>query len=527
MKTRKTNTVFTSVIILLMIAVSGGRAVADDTDIYINGGSATGSEPLVMFTLDWRPNLTSTICNFSTGSTDAQIASACGTTAQGWTSSFVSTYFTASDKADGVIDYFELLRAVLRQSMSTLDGVKIGLMLNHNDNCTGGTTSGPSLTGCSNGAYILSGFKPVDSSDSNGNKAAFFNLLSSIPTPQGSASHPFQGKELYFELFRYLTGQGIYNGHLGWKDFGNTNKDDNLNGTGGPESPDYSAISWDTSIESGANYIMPLSTSMTCAKIYVINIMFQVSQNEDDSDAAITASKAAGGMNGLVLQGASNNFDTVINWMNKTDLADGSYGSAPDITGSQNVISYFLTDHTNTTTNGYAFAGGTGNAISLGSDPATLTNTIKNIFSQILSVSTTFVSASVPVNVFNRAENLSDVYLAIFEAEQHGYPRWVGNLKKFKLQTDASNTLFIGDVNGTPAFDAFGKINFNALTYWTNAAGTDVVNFDASKGELTGYDGRSISRGGAGQQIPGFLTPGPARSTQSQPVTPTVRPPRS
>jgi type IV pilus assembly protein PilY1 len=507
MKTYNPFRLLATICFLLLGLCSTHIVRADDTDIYVNGNNA-GDEPMVMFVLDWRPNLTSTVCNsFSAGDTDATIAAACG-----WDATFVS-FLTAADKADSAINFFELLRAVLRQTMSSLDGVKIGLMVNHDDNCSGGTTSGPSLTGCSNGAYILSGFKSIDAADTNGNKAAFHNLLASIPNPAGNASHKFQGKELYFEFFRYLTGQGIYNGHLGWQDFSNTNAANNLNGTLSDgsislESPDYSAISWDTSIESGTDYVTPFTSSMTCTKVFVINILFQVSQQEDDSDAAITATKAAGGMNSLSLAGNSNSFNTVVNWMYKNDLADGSYGTAPNIDGNQNVISYFLTNNVNTTTNAYASAGGTGNAIDLSSDPTALANTIKNIFNQILSVSTTFVSASVPVNVFNRAEYLDDVYMALFEAEENGFPRWVGNLKKLKLQQDASQSYwYIGDVNGNPAFAADGRINYSALTFWTDETGSDVLlNFDSSKGEIAGLDGRSVNRGGAGQQVPGFLS---------------------
>jgi len=498
----------TSIIFGLVLGLASTSVYADDTDIYVTGGGVAADEPLVMFVLDWRPNLSSTQCS---GNNDAQLVTNCG-----YDATFVGTYLTAADKADNTITYFELLRAVLRQAMAPLDGIKVGFMINHDDNCNGNPSAGPTKTGCSNGAYVMQGFKSIDAADTNGNKAAFHTMLSSIPPPQGSASHKFQGKELYFELFRYLTGQGIYNGHLGWKDYDNTTSGDNLDGTGGPETPDYSALSWDTSIESlGTNYITPLSSSMVCSKIFVINIMFQVSQQEDDSDNAITDTKANGGMNSIVLSGASNNFDTVINWMFNNDIADGSIAmttdaagskSNIDIDGKQNVISYFLVDSPNNTTNGYASAGGTGNAIELGTDPQEMADTITNIFNQILSVSTTFVSASVPVNVFNRAEFLDDVYMALFEAEENGFPSWIGNLKKLKLQTDVSGDLFIGDATGAPAFAADGRINFDALTYWTDPSGADVIAFDTTKGEISGADGRSVNRGGAGQKITGFLT---------------------
>ncbi len=47
-------------------------ATADDTDIYLNPAIPTGAEPLVMFVLDYRPNLGSTVCN--SGECDELIA---------------------------------------------------------------------------------------------------------------------------------------------------------------------------------------------------------------------------------------------------------------------------------------------------------------------------------------------------------------------------------------------------------------------------------------------------------------------
>ena len=81
------------------------------------------------------------------------------------------------------------------------------------------------------GTYQVAGEDPA--------KVALFQKLEAIPDPQGDVSHTMQGKELYFELFRYLTGQNIYNGHLGFTDFGDNDKTTNLD-------VDFPAASWDT-----------------------------------------------------------------------------------------------------------------------------------------------------------------------------------------------------------------------------------------------------------------------------------------
>ena len=472
---------------------------ADDTDIYLKASSPTGGEPLVMFVLDWRPNLGATV-QCPVGSYCAQLR-ADGYLADGKAA--------ASGQAT---TFFDMLRAVLTKVIDPLGGVRIGFMLNHaNKN---GCAGFPPATKCSNGAYVPLGFRSmiegVDDQKTwqtlgeDSDKVEFVKLLADIPMPQGAQSHPFQGKELYFELFRYLTGQGIYNGHTGFIDFGD-GPNDTLN-----LDQDRPNLDWDASIENASKtqYVSPLSIASQCTKIYVINLMFQVSQVEDDSDAAIRATKANGGMQGINLTGSNNHFATVVKYMNDADLADGSYGTAPNLSSKQNVVSYFIVDPTkiNTTTTGYAAAGGTGVPLALSDDPELLVNTLQNVFKSILSVSTTFVAPSVPVNVFNRAEIINEVFLALFEADKDALPFWPGNLKKVKIANNVvTGVPELQDFNGVNAIDIDGRLKHSALTFWT-AASSLAAPTDA---EVAGKDGRSIKRGGAGQKIPGFISANP------------------
>ena len=458
---------------------------ADDTDIYLDAAAASGAEPMVMFVLDYRSNLTSTVC----GGTECDELIAEG-------------YLPAT----GPYNFFELLRGVLKKVLDPMGGVRVGFMLNHANSCSGSTTAGPTLSGCSNGAYVLHGLHRMTagSDDPNTfqlagedpNKVALFDKLGAIPDPLGTVSHDFQGKELYFELFRYLTGQGIYNGHLGYNDYGDSDDATNLD-VFLPKS------AWDTTVESGGNYLSPIESVGECARVFVINLMFQVSNQEDDSDDAIEAPKAAGGMGGIDLSGPKNTFDTVIRYLKDADLGDGSFGSVSAFEGTQNVTSYFIVDPTkiNTKTNGYAKAGGTGVALELSKDPNELVKTLRGIFNSILSVSTTFVAPSVPVNVFNRTQVVNEVFLALFEADDDGYPVWTGNLKKLRIGENAvTGESELQDADGNNAIDIDGRIKRDALTYWTNPATLPPPADD----EVAGADGRSIPRGGAGQNIPGF-----------------------
>jgi type IV pilus assembly protein PilY1 len=194
--------------------------------------------------------------------------------------------------------------------------------------------------------------------------------------------------------------------------------------------------------------------------------------------------------------------------LHDADLANGSYGAAPNLEGKQNVTSYFLVDPTkiNKTTIGYATAGGTGVPLPLSANPDELVTTLENILRQILSVSTTFVAASVPVNVFNRAEIVDNVFVALFQVDPDGKPVWNGNLKKLKLSSLDGASLLV-DALDNPAIAGDGRIREDALSFWT--VGAALPPPDPTQGEVSGRDGRSVSRGGAGQLVPGFISGSP------------------
>jgi type IV pilus assembly protein PilY1 len=463
-RTRLTALAGVSLLVLL-----SGSGQADDTEVYIGTPLSQGTEAIVMFSLDWRPNLTAPAC-------------------QDTECDFLITEGYLSPV--GPYTFFDVLRAVLKKVLEPLDGLSMGLMLNHDyqKGCQNKV-----LPGCSNGGFIALGAKPFFADDSNNAKRDFHEYLADIPLPQGFLSHSYQGKELFFELFRYLTAGKIYNGHVGFKDFGT---DDNFNMD--DDTPD---TMWDEDIETGNNYISPLSTVGGCSKLFTLNMMFQVSNQDADSDAAISAAAPSG-------MGIAKNdltFPSVIEWLNDKDLADGSYGSVPNLNGEQNVTSYFIVDprFINVTTTEYARAGGTNAPLALSEDPQELIDSLTDIFNQIISVSTTFVAASVPVNSFNRAEVIDNVYIALFQAEESGKPTWVGNIKKLRIAGLAEGIPTIVDARDDPAIAADGRIRFGALTHWTDAGA--LPDADVNAGEIDGADGRSVTRGAAGQKIPGYI----------------------
>lgn len=114
-------------------------------------------------------------------------------------------------------------------------------------------------------------------------------------------------------------------------------------------------------------------------------------------------------------------------------------------------------------------------------DSASLFTTLTGIVTEILQTQSTFTSPAVSVNSFNRAQNLNDLYITLFEPS--GTQHWPGNLKKFRLRpSDAA----IVDVNGKPAVDeATGFFVADSQSLWAD-----------------GPDGHDIKAGGAAHRIP-------------------------
>ena len=474
-----------TVFALLLLNGLYSTSHGDDTDIYSRVATNPASAPVVMLVLDYRPNLGNSLCQ-------------AGSDCENLLGTEINNHIT---KTSGTVTTFDAMRAVFATLINQIEGVRLGAMISHDDNCK--KKSGPSASGCSNGAYILQGAKPMLANDGNGAKQALLEKLAAIPVPQGNLAHSYQGKEVYFELFRYLSGQGIYNGHLGYQDYGNSSTSGNLN-------DDFPSAAWDSSIENGGDYLSPITEGQSCTSLYAVNLLFQVSNHEDDSDDAIKANTSQGGMG---LSGNNITFPDVISWTANNDIET-------DIAGEQTLKSYFFSTHVNTKTNGYASAGGTGSAISWTDDAQGMQQLLfdlRELFRNIISESTTLVAASVPVNVFNRAEINANLYTATFRVDPLGKPNWPGNLKKLEIDTvpfvdGSGEETIIKDALNNRAIAADGRIRYDALTFWTDSAKLPPPPSPPETPEdefiQSGKDGRAVKRGGAGQNIEGFRTVG-------------------
>lgn len=557
---------------LLTISTS----LSDDIDVYVAPPpEATVGETLVVFTLDVRPNvMASTVC--TNNECDAL---------------FAEVQMSDQLNADGSTSFFLMLVAVLKKVLRDIDShkIKVALMIPHADT-TGGNKQcvgdqGASGPQCSNGAYVLSAFKSTgDNPDTAANEALeldlFFEKMESIPLKDGGNwSHPYQIKELFFEMFRYITAQRVYNGRNGLDNFGTGNVNAcNINVAGDTESvfpgndtrpahneqfPEggedcpidgnivnpVAELIWDptsqkNNAEGQPQYQNTLDNAEHCTSIFSVNVTFANSSQDNDSNDAIETDF------GFRPANSSKGEDQVLEHLANTDLSpDPQSDTDSGLVGQQNITSYFVTRAGGTANraNDWAQAGGTGSALVFEDDPNELVRLLSGLFNEIQGVSTTFVAASVPANVFNRAETLSEVFLAIFDPDENSRPFWVGNVKKLTTTT-ITETVF-EDTDGDGVDEEIseerkilvdvleadkaepnsainpldGRIRSGALTYWTQTgSGNEYLPAPTTaEDELEfeeGTDGRKVDRGGAGQVKPGYLdtgSPGEVNSTSN------------
>ena len=122
------------------------------------------------------------------------------------------------------------------------------------------------------------------------------------------------------------------------------------------------------------------------------------------------------------------------------------------------------------------------------------------------------VAGSTIANPTGQGNAERDVFLPLFQPQP--WPLWPGNIKKLKfLRAPAGvdgpvDDLLTGKAPPDSAALSLedGQILPDVLSFWTDPLGADVQGFDPDRLEVPGRDGRSVTRGGAGQRIHGFLS---------------------
>lgn len=113
-----------------------------------------------------------------------------------------------------------------------------------------------------------------------------------------------------------------------------------------------------------------------------------------------------------------------------------------------------------------------------------LTTAFSSILKEISSTTTSFASPGYSVNVSTGLSNEKVVYIPVFDKQLT--PRWNGNLKKFKLETNGNGVNAIKGKNNKIAVSELGVFEEDALDLWSNS---------------NSPDGRDVDKGGAASLI--------------------------
>ncbi|MAF83784.1 MAG: PilC/PilY family type IV pilus protein [Gammaproteobacteria bacterium] len=228
----------------------------------------------------------------------------------------------------------------------------------------------------------------------------------------------------------------------------------------------------DADIDS-ADYDTPINFS--CQKNYIVMLTDGEPTQDTGADNKISnlpGFNAATGQNSC----SRNCLDELAGYYKNNDMSE--------LPGDQEIISHFIGfDNTLPLLSDAATAGG--GEFKLATDTASLSISLTEIILKIFEGSTTFTAPSVPVNAFNRIQNLNDVFVSIFEPSNRMH--WPGNLKKYRL-----NGGKLTGIGGTQAVDpstGFFSTTPLAHSYWSAEA-----------------DGDDATLGGAAENLPLWTT---------------------
>lgn len=525
----------------LLLSLLPSLAAADDLDIYTNPTVTPLQAPLTALALDLNlTNASTVICSNVLTSTAqncvdirAKVTLGQLVTLLGVPVSTIGVLNPATLLADLSSSVRASLNAVIssasltqgqtyvlgiQQILEALVNSRVAVVLNHNDK---GPSNGlcafadlASLPGlrqdtlaCSNGAYLFAGLTNL--ADPLQLAALTSRILAALlPSNTAfSAAHPYQAKEIYAELAKYLRGDAIFNGHLGYFDYGDNVATTNLDAT-------FPLLSWDASSATESSdhkrYQTGLAPYAQACSINLVHVQLTAAQLQDNSDVDLKTLFSGADANGngqlalseVVDAAATNGFtygtaDTRL--INSSFVVQDNLFTAGDLSELDQIK--------NLGTNVSSYTGVIG---LLGRGQSISGSLIKT-----LAVDSSLGSIAVASSRSSSNGITDAAYVSTFRPDANQKPAWVGNLKRLKLRAKVApekgfTVVDARDSSSAAAISAIandGRIRNTALTIWTDATklGTNVSS-----------DGRKADLGGAGQRIPGYVFGGggnPGRGT--------------
>jgi Tfp pilus tip-associated adhesin PilY1 len=350
------------------------------------------------------------------------------------------------------------------------------------------------------GAYLRFGIRPMNAT----NKGALSTTVNALDIT-GDRSNNAVYSLAMGEIYRYFNGTTSVAGFGKVKRDFSGNTANNPNAASLPGNPLVSAAS--------STYVSPIIDG--CQKNFIIFI-----SNGPASDNSASLAEAQTHLAGLVGQNPPTTI--TISPSGEQGLWSDEYAKfmansdCHPLDGVQNVFTYTIDVLPGASGQGPSHTAQLKSMASNGkgkyfpitdiSSTAQLEAALNSIFQEVQAVNSVFASTTLPVSVNVRGTNLNQVYIGVFRPDQGKSPRWLGNLKLYKLGVNTSTqTLFLADANGAAAENAStGFITGSATSFWS-ASSTYWAFRDPELNGVGGSsdapDGDLVEKGGGAQRI--------------------------
>jgi type IV pilus assembly protein PilY1 len=377
--------------------------------------------------------------------------------------------YLASNPDPADITRMDIVKGVAKSLASSLTGVNLGLM-----------RYGPPVDGGSEGGFVLTPVGPI-----NNDRATIISQIDALPTENWTPL-----SETLYEAALYFQG----------------------------EAPKFGASYSAASSMSGGKYVSPIKA--TCQKNYIVYLTDGAPTKDGEANADIATKTGTTLTNGACpelykpfqdsgyVAGNGSCMDELSGYLADRD-ADGNSMKVDlldSVKGQQTVQTYMIgfgdsIESSKPYLNEIAKRGGTEQAY-YATDPPSLTEKLQTIFGDIQQDSGTFVTPSVAVNAFNRAQTSDDLYFSLFKVGKSAH--WNGNLKKYKLlrsATDPTDPPQIVDVNSKPAVNSDGFFADGTTSYWSDVMDEGKVELGGAANEELAPDSRPLYTSTASKTI--------------------------
>lgn len=366
----------------------------------------------------------------------------------------------------------------------------VGIMLQTE---SGGNNLGPA------GGYVRAAMRPLN----NANRHLYVNLVNSLDKLMDKGAGGASGLAMA-EAYHYLMGMAPYSGnHKAKADFTG-------NGRVSSASDAMYSLSGNALNSYSANrYNAPQSA---CAKNYIIYI--SNGPNQQSSSANATTNRllsAASGGGAATTQiplspagSQENPSDEWARFMKKSSLAVTTYTIDVDPVASGAGPGWTALLKSMSGRSNYTAVTSTGGGVAIA-------DAITDALAKIQSVNSVFAAPSLPLAPGGQGAYLNQVFVGMFRPDPDARPRWMGNLKRYQIDSgmllaDASGRVVIDTATGF--FNSCARSFWGPLTpdtYWAEAPqgrcfaaqGEDMTMFPGSNSP----DGNIVEKGGQAYRL--------------------------